>query len=122
MIKKGKNLLLLLLIIMIIFLAKPYIKAEILTHKYGEQFRNLYEQTGFIDNVKMFKVLNYADNDAVVYYDNSISVFICYFSKSDEWELYDWKCVWAKDGNANEWIYPYYPHTKEDTTERHIFK
>ena len=119
---KKKYIIYLTLGVLCILLTKPYIQAEIFTYKYGYQFQNLYKQVGLFEDVKMFKIIEYSSKKAVVYYDNSISVFICYFSKSEEWKLDDWKCIWAKYGNANEWFYPYYPHTKENFTENHIFK
>lgn len=42
---RSKKIIILSIIMLLIILSIPYIKAEVLTYKYGEQFQNLYKQT-----------------------------------------------------------------------------
>lgn len=54
--------------ILLIVLFFPYIKAEYLTAKYGDEFDDGYEQTGMINGIEYFRVVEYNDSKAVVCY------------------------------------------------------
>ena len=47
--------------ILLIVLFFPYIKAEYLTAKYRDEFDDGYEQTGMINGIENFRVVEYND-------------------------------------------------------------
>lgn len=49
-------------------LALPYLRAEILTARYGEAFADTYRQSGMIDEIACFKVTAYSEQSAAVFY------------------------------------------------------
>ena len=70
---KNKTALIVGIVIFVVALlffsiAFPYIKAEYLTIKYGKQFNELYSLNGWIDEIEFFKVIDYSENEAKVYY------------------------------------------------------
>ncbi len=51
----------------LLLIFSPYIKAEILTLKYGQQFEKEYNQTNMIDGIEYMKVIEYSDTYAEVF-------------------------------------------------------
>ncbi|MDE7367729.1 MAG: hypothetical protein K2N24_10270 [Lachnospiraceae bacterium] len=111
---KKRYIILIILVLLILF---PYIKVEIHTFLFGGQFRNLYDASGWIENVRYFKVMEYNNSCADILYvsdsenEGSKATFLYHFQKiNDQWELESWECLWSRSGNAEKFFYPYYPH------------
>jgi len=101
----------LIIAIILIALASPYIKAEYLTHKYGEEFQDLYKETHMIEYVDYCKVLEYSSDHAKVIYvarDSEIHIFEFDYTRGS-WERSDWKTVWTKSGSADALDYIMWP-------------
>ena len=102
----------------LLMIGAPYIKVEILTLMHGSEFAELYDASGWMNDMTYLKVYHYSLNEATVYYadledreEGSNATFLYHFSREDgEWNLQDWKCIWSESGNADEWIWPYYGH------------
>jgi len=85
-------------------------KTEYLTYRHGGTFAELYKQCTMVEDVVRFKVIEYSDNRARVYYveKNQTGGFVFVFEKlSGDWEMTFWDCVWAKMGSADGFIWPY---------------
>ena len=85
------------------------LKCEILTYKYGYQFNTIYQENTMIGEIEYFKVLEYSDTYARVYYVSKNSGNVLTFSKkSGEWKYDKWEqTVWSKTGSADDFIWPY---------------
>ena len=112
--KKAIGIILLILLLLLLF---PYFKVEVLTGIYGNQFEYLYNASGYIQEMKYFKVMKCTQEKADVYYaakgdDDRVSRTLLYHFKkeSGEWELENWECIWSRSGSADKFIWPYYFH------------
>ena len=110
--KKAMGIILLILLLLLLF---PYLKVEVLTGIYGNQFESLYNASGWLNQLSYFKVMKYNGDKADVYYADldgiSGATFLYHFEKeSGEWELKNWECIWSKSGSADKFIWPYYFH------------
>ena len=84
-------------------------RIEFLTFKYGYQFNGL--QNSMISNIEYLKVLNYNDDTATIYYvtQNKTSGNICEFKKdTSSWMELNWNTIWSSNGNASNFIFPYW--------------
>lgn len=107
-----------LLIILFLFVGGSYLKVEILTVLYGNQFESLYNASGWVPHMTYFKVMSYSDDKADVYYadleeedETSNATFLYHFQRVDNrWQLDEWECIWAEMGTADKFIWPYYFH------------
>lgn len=109
--KKIIFIVLTIVVFLIIWIFSPYIKAEILTYKYGEMFEEEYMQTNMIDEIEYYKVVDYSDTMAKVLYveKNHITGNLIVFTKdNNNWKLLLWKAVWSTTGSADEFMWPYY--------------
>lgn len=108
--RKKRWVLIFSITIFFIIVPLPYIRAEILTKLHGNEFKELYMETGWLNQIDYLKVNKYSRKSAEVYYvgNNHQAVFIYYFVFDNGWELSDWKCIWSKKGNADEFTWPYY--------------
>lgn len=70
--KKIIFIVLTIVVFLVIWIFSPYIKAEILTYKYGEMFEEEYMQTNMIDEIEYYKVVDYSDTMAKVFYVEKI--------------------------------------------------
>lgn len=107
-----KRLLLFTFIVIIVLIFSPYLKAEILTLRFGKTFKHEYLQTNMIDSIQYFKVLDKKKDTAKVLYITSkhASANIVYFKYLDgKWCMTNWVTVWSKSGSADSFIWPYYP-------------
>lgn len=104
------------LVIILISLACPIliwgaslIKCEVLTYQHGEEFMTLYQQTNMLEDQKYYKVLDYSDATARVYYVsvNRAGNVLSFTKKNGSWELDKWETVWSKSGSADGFIWPY---------------
>lgn len=113
-----KRCFILLLILIGVMIVGSYVKVEIQTLFYGEQFSNLYDASGYIEDIKYFKVIKYSNENADIFYvafseqDESVpATFLYHFKKESEiWVLDSWECLWSKHGNAEKFFWPIYPH------------
>lgn len=107
-----------LFICLVAFVIAPYVRVEFLTLCYGDKFSNLYDASGWIEDISYFKVMKYREEEADVLYaawseeqQCIMGMFIYHFKReSGIWELERWECKWAKYGTAEEFYWPYYPH------------
>lgn len=87
------------------------LKCEILTWRYGNQFKTVYKENTMMGDIEYLKVLNYSDRSARVYYvsKNRSGGDILVFSKyNGEWKYDKWeRTVWSKTGSADGFIWPY---------------
>lgn len=96
-------------IIILLILGFPYIKAEILTTRHGEEFLGLEQQTNMLEEAKYHKVISYSKDTAEVFYVTKNSGNLIEFSLKDgKWELDEWKTIWSKSGSASGFMWPYY--------------
>lgn len=114
-----KYIILLCIIVLLILLSIPYVKVEILTHRYGEEFYDKYMSEGeyylYILDIAYLKVYDYSECEATVYYmsidkDFSIMVDFVRNNADSEWEFSGkWRHIYAPDGNGGSvFIWPYY--------------
>lgn len=92
-----------------LFWVGSILKCEILTLQYGKQFDGLYEQTRMIDEVDYWKVMEYSDSTARVYYVTK-QVFgniVTFEKQNGQWQMKVWECVWSHYGSASDFIWPY---------------
>jgi len=112
MTKKLKIIIMICIIaIAVLVLFSPYLKAKYLTTKYGDEFKNGYAQTGFIDDVEYFRVIDYSKDSAKVFYvtkKHATGDLIEFKKSNDGWEKESWKTVWSKTGSADSFMWPYY--------------
>lgn len=113
-----KKIKFLIIAVLAIFIMGSYLKVEILTIFYGNQFEDLYNASGWVDSLTYFKVMEYSKYKADVYYadldstdDTTGATFLYHFEKdSGQWVLDSWECIWSEGGNADKFIWPYYFH------------
>ncbi len=87
----------------------PYIKAEVLTLRYGDEFNDLQKQTNILTDAKYYRVISYDNNTAKVFYVSDSGDLLTFKKGSDEnWELIKWKTFWSNTGSASEFMWPYY--------------
>lgn len=109
--KKRKVTLVVITGCILIILIVPYIRVEILTKQHGLEFETLYELTHMIDGIDYFKVMDYSDTSARVYYvgtNRSTGNFLRFVRKDGQWVLIGWDTIWSKSGSADDFIWPYY--------------
>lgn len=91
-----------------VFWLDSFIKCEILTSLHEDEFKNGYLTTGVLDKPKYYKVINYSQNHAKVYYVDKNSGSILYFYKIDtKWYFDKWSTVWSLTGTADDMVWPY---------------
>lgn len=115
---RKKKIKLLIIAVLVICIIGSYLKVEILTLFYGNQFEDLYNASGWVDSLTYFKVMKYSKYKADVYYadldstdDTTGATFLYHFQKdSGQWVLDSWECIWSEGGSADKFIWPYYFH------------
>lgn len=107
--KKMIKVLGLIFLAFVIFWLYSYFSCELKTFKHGNEFKNLYSETGIINSVDYLKVLDYSDDAAKIYYvSKNTGGNIVYFMKlNNKWHLKNWASVWSKYGNADNIVWPY---------------
>lgn len=93
----------------VLFWTGSYVKYEVLTVIYRQEFSELYKLTNMIDQVDYLKVMEYSDNHARVYYvtKNVYGNLVTFIKEYDRWNLEHWETVWSKSGSADGFIWPY---------------
>lgn len=109
--RKRTALILIIIATVVIALAYPYIKAEYLTYKYGDEFDELYKETHIIDQVDYCKVLEYSSSHAkVIYVARGSGIHVFEFdSVGGCWQRSDWKVMWSESGSADALDYRMWP-------------
>ena len=113
MLKKHKRATIIVICTILAFvLFFPYIKAEVLTLKYGDEFEGLQKQTNMLGELEYLKVLSYSSDTAEVLYITDSGDLRCLLTfarePNDEWEVSEWKTIWSKSGSADEFMWPFY--------------
>lgn len=108
-----KKIILIIVSVLLLILFFPYIKAEYLTWKYGDEFAEEYKQIGdWIRGIEYFRVIEYEDNEAVVCYieEGHTVLHKFWFERNgDTWKEVKWDVVWTKlGGSADNFCWPYY--------------
>ena len=89
-------------------------KCEILSIKYGEEFSEIYKENTMIGEQQHWKVLEYSDKYARVYYigrNNSSANVLKFKNVNGVWKYTgQWDTVWSKSGNADGFVWPYFWH------------
>ena len=110
MIKTKKTVLIVIVCaFLLLILFVPYIKAEILTVKYGDEFVGLQKQTNMLSEAEYYRVISYSCDVAKVFYVSSSGDLLTF--KKDAtgaWKFCEWKTIWSDSGSASEFMWPYY--------------
>ena len=94
----------------------PYVRNEILTLRFGDEF------TGFLSSdvqydIQYFKVLDYSEDSARIYcVTYSSTGEVLHLSKIGKtWELQKngWETIWSDTGSADGFIWPYISHSTD---------
>ncbi len=87
----------------------PYIKAEYLTWRYGEEFTGLERQTNMLNAADYLKVLEYSEHEATVFYASDTGdVMVFVKDENSNWTRKSWKTIWSESGSADGFYWPYY--------------
>ena len=108
---KHKLLILMFFLLLVILLLLPYLKAELLTKKYGAIFEYEYQQSGMITEIEYFKVISCSNGDATVFYvlkNYSAGVCMNFRKEHESWQMVSWQVIWSTSGNADKFYWPYY--------------
>jgi hypothetical protein len=109
--KKFRVVIIGVVICILIILVVPYLRVEVLTWKHGTEFETLYKSSNILDDIDYFKVMNYSDTSARVYYvakNRARADLFTFVQKDGQWVLDKWKTIWSKTGSADDFIWPYY--------------
>lgn len=121
------------IVIFILVMGKPYYHVNLLTEKYGDEFKDRYMDIGFYDNVEYFKVIKYEKESAGIYFSDktishlmeslndeyaaviyveqghsSVSLFVFKNEDKNMWKLSSWHTVWSASGSADSMTWPLY--------------
>lgn len=108
---KKPKLIIIIAVCVFIALIAPYIKVEYLTRQHGSEFATLYKTTHMIDGIDYFKVMNYSEESASVYYVASRRAsgnLVTFVKKDGQWVKKKMQTIWSKTGSADGFIWPYY--------------
>ena len=86
----------------------PYLKAEYLTARHGDEFAGLERQTNMLDDSKYYKVLSYSKEKAAVFYVSDTGDVLTFRKENDGWKMDEWKTIWSTAGSADSFCWPYY--------------
>ena len=109
---KTKYIMKTIFIIAIIIIVFPYIKVEIHTYMYADEFKNIINENSMLKDYSYYKVMKYKKHSAEVVCvakEHSACFLIYYEKKENNWYLADWKCIWSKSGTADGFIWSFYP-------------
>ena len=99
-----------LIILLLLLVFFPYIRAEYLTFRYGNEFIGLEQQTGILYSSTYHKVIEYSEKEATVFYvsSNTDGNVITFKKENNAWILDTWKTIWSFYGSADQFYWPYY--------------
>lgn len=108
--KKNLFIYVLLAVLLFVFFI-PYIKAEVLTLKYGDEFQ--LDDFNMITNISYCKVVRYDKEEAEVVYvcKDNLSFYVIFKKSFDMknsdwggikgWEVSYWDSIWSRSGSAD---------------------
>lgn len=111
--KRLKIILLVCICVPILFWLASLLKCEILTHLHYDEFATAYQEDTMLGEMEYFKVLDYSEETARVYYvsKDMYAASVLVFSKvGDQWKKSRWETIWSTSGSASETIWPYWWH------------
>jgi hypothetical protein len=88
----------------------PYVRYEHLTISYGDEFTEGYRKTNMLQDLDYFKVVEYGNGHAEVYYvtgNHAVGSIVTFEKRKGTWEYTDWNVVWSKTGSAEGIFWPY---------------
>ena len=89
-------------------------KCEMLTARYGDEFSEIYKENTMLGDIEYFKVLDYTDSSAKVYYvshDYSGGDVLAFEKENGEWKYSEWETVWSEMGSTDGFLWPYITDT-----------
>lgn len=90
------------------------IRCEVLTYLHYDEFKEAYKQNTMLpDTMASFKVLDYSDVSARVYYlgeGHSGGDILEFELHNGIWQESHWKTVWSSSGSASGIVWPYWWH------------
>lgn len=90
------------------------IRCEVLTYRHYDEFKEAYKQNTMLpDTMAAFKVLDYSDASARVYYlgeGHSGGDILEFEFKDGAWQESRWTTVWSSSGSASGVVWPYWWH------------
>lgn len=103
-----------ILVLVVAFWGISFIRCEIMTHLHYDEFTKAYQQNAMLsDKMETFKILDYSDNAATVYYigEGYSGGDVLEFEWQDgAWHESGWRTIWSASGSASEVIWPYWWH------------
>ena len=112
--KKTKIITTVTVVCFVMIWALPFIKNEILTLLYGNNFIGLHKTANMISgDVDYLKVLAYSNKSARVYYVGGVGAILGFTKNNGEWEMVNWNVIWSRTGSADDFIWPYFYHSPE---------
>lgn len=107
--KKHIKILIILLSVLLFLFFSPYLKAEYLTLRFGDEFVGLEQKTGMLNHSRYCKVLSYGKEKAKVFYVSDTGDLITFYKTDDgRWEIKNWETIWSESGSADSFMWPYY--------------
>ena len=106
-----KSIAITIIVILLLVLAfLPYLKAEVLTYLYGNEFKGLEQQTKMMDSASYYIVVEYSETQAKVFYvlSGKGGCVITFSKQNSSWEIVTWEMVWSHFGSADKFYWPYY--------------
>lgn len=88
-------------------------RCEILTQMYGNEFAESYKENTMLGDMEYWKVLDYSQTHARVYYvglNHSVADILTFVKENGKWKQDGWDTVWATSGSADNTIWPYWWH------------
>lgn len=87
------------------------VKCEILTYQHGMEFSNLYQSNTMIGEQQYWKVLEYSDTYARVYFvasNRNSGNILTFVRQNGVWVYNSWEeTVWSRSGSADGFVWPY---------------
>ena len=88
-------------------------KCELLTLAHGNEFAEVYKENTMLGDMEYWKVLDYSENYARIYYVSAnflIGAVLSFTKKNGHWKYNKWESTWAVGGTADDVIWPYWCH------------
>lgn len=109
-----KKLIILLVLIPLMIWGGALLKCEVLTFRFGEDFKTIYKENTMLGDIDYFKVLEYSDETARVYYvskNKSGGDILIFEKRNGNWTFSgQWETIWSDTGSASNVVWPYWWH------------
>ena len=100
-----------ILILLLGFWIISFVYCECLTLLHGDEFTLVYHENSMIGEQRKWKVLEYSESSAVVYFvekENSFGNILSFTKIDGQWVYDQWlETVWSKTGSADGFVWPY---------------